>query len=269
LLYAGPVLIVNPVLVDRIVRIEIDNLKSRIGHYPGVVIRPFGEAVAFVSPRVKERFFNSVQGTSPATLAQLDEIEQLYAEHGARPAFEVVPSRLTEELGRALTLRGYAMVQFQAGLVGRPAELAQRPEELAPSEELVIEEVDCDERFAELYLACWQEPDPEIVRSGMAHWRANKPWRYFVARLAGELAGAAILDVRHQTALLGSAGTLPTHRGRGVQSALIRRRIAEAAQAGCDLLVGGAYFGTSSMRNQMRMGLSLAFTRGIWVAPDA
>lgn len=262
-------LIVDAALVDRMVRIEIDNLVSRIGNYEGVVIRHVGEAVAFVSPRVKERFFNSVQGTSQATLAQLDEIEQLYAQHGMRPAFEVVPSRLTEELGLALTRRGYAMVQFQAGLVCRPAQLAKRKQEVVSKQALLVEEVNCDERFAELYLACWQEPDPEIVRSGMMHWQANKHWRCFVARLDGELAGAAILDVRQKTALLGSAGTLPACRGRGVQSALITRRIDEAAQAGCDLLVGGAYFGTSSMRNQQRAGLSLAFTRGIWIALGA
>jgi hypothetical protein len=65
--------------------------------------------------------------------------------------------------------------------------------------------------------------------------------------------------------MLGSASTRPALRGRGAQAALLARRIADAAAAGCELIIGGAYFGTTSMRNQQRAGFHLAITRGIWV----
>ncbi len=252
-------LIVDAQLADRMVQIEIDNLVARIASYPGVVIRRFDDAVAFVSPRAKVRFFNSVQGTSLGTLAHLDAIEALYATHGLQPTFEVVPSRLTEELGFELARRGYAMVEFHAGLACEP--------QLGVSSTLAVDEVTFDERIADLYLECWEESEPELMKAGMVAWRANAYFRFFVAYVEGREAGVAILDLRGSTALLGSAGTLPRYRGRGVQAALIARRISEAARVGCDLLVGGAYFGTSSMRNQMRAGLSLAFTRGIWAVP--
>lgn len=251
-------LIIDARLADRMVQIEIDNLVSRIARFPEVVIQRFGDAVAFVSPRSKVRFFNSVQGTSPETVGHLEAIEALYAAHGRKPAFEVVPSRLTEDLGFALARRGYAMVEFHAGLACHP--------EPAPVPALVVKEVSFDERFADLYLACWEESEPEVMRAGVMGWGASTCFRFFVAYVEGREAGAAMLDLRGTTALLGSAGTLPFYRSRGVQAALIARRISEAAQAGCDLLVGGAYFGTSSMRNQLRAGLSLAFTRGIWAA---
>jgi len=252
-------LIVDAHLADRMVQIEIENLVSRLAAYPEVVIQRFGDAVAFVSPRSKVRFFNSVQGTSSETIAHLESIEALYAAHGLKPAFEVVPSRLTEGLGFAIARRGYAMVEFHAGLACHPEPVA------APT--LVVKEVSFDERFADLYLACWEESEPEVVKAGVMGWGANTCFRFFVAYVDGHEAGAALLDLRGTTALLGSAGTLPSQRGRGVQAALIARRISEAALAGCDLLVGGAYFGTSSMRNQLRAGLALAFTRGIWAHP--
>lgn len=243
------------------IQIEIDNLVSRIGRYPGVSIHRFGEAVAFVSPQVHDRFFNSVQGTGEVTLHHLDDIERLYAQHGLTPTFEIVPSRHTERLGLALQDRGYAMLQFHAGLYGRP-------ELVARVQGVEVEEVPFDAHFAELYVASWQEPQPQTVRLGIMHWAHNQSWRFYRASVDGKAAGVAILDIRSRTALLGSAATLPEARGRRVQAALIARRIRDAAEAGCDLVVGGAYFGTTSMRNQQRAGLSIAFTRGIWGRPS-
>ena len=99
----------------------------------------------------------------------------------------------------------------------------------------------------------------------MRTWRDNEPWRFYLARFEGEPAGAAVLDARGDIAIVGSASTRPALRGKRVQSALLHHRIGEARDLGVELLVGGAYFGTTSMRNQQRAGFDIAFTRGVWV----
>jgi hypothetical protein len=53
-------------------------------------------------------------------------------------------------------------------------------------------------------------------------------------------------------------------RGRGCQSALLSRRIADAAAAGCDSVASLAEFGSGSHRNLERAGLRVAFTQAVW-----
>ena len=63
---------------------------------------------------------------------------------------------------------------------------------------------------------------------------------------------------------LANAATVPGFRGRGCQTALLARRIADAAAAGCDLVAGQATFGSTSQRNMERMGLRPAVTVTTW-----
>lgn len=266
-------LVVTEELVERMLAIEIANLESRLGPYrqrpgnpAGVVIRKFGRATAFISA-VPVRFFNSVFGVGPEVTDDLPGIEAHYRAHGANAAMEIVPGRLTEELALALGARGWVMAEFHAGLARELTEA----DVIAPpaAEGVVVEEIDprtsALETFLDTYLVGWgSEPDEE-TKANMRLWQGNESWRFFLAYCEGQPAGAAILDTRGKTAFLGSAGTRPVFRGRRVQGALLSRRVAEAAGQGCDLLVGGAYFGTTSMRNQQRAGFATAFTRGIWV----
>ena len=66
-------------------------------------------------------------------------------------------------------------------------------------------------------------------------------------------------------AQLAGAGTLPHARGRGVQKALLQRRLADARRAGCTLAVVTTAPGTRSQDNVMRRGFQLLYTRAILV----
>lgn len=267
-------MLVTDALVDRIVAIETVNLDSRLrpftarpGNPAGIHIERFGSATAFVHRTSSVRFYNSVLGAGPGSIEHLDAILDLYARHGTTPAIEIVPGRLTEALGLALAARGFAMVEFHAGLAreltASDASRAFLPvgvevDELDPHDPRQLD------TFLEVYLGGWGSLDDESKINGRL-WKGNESWRFYLARVEGSPAGAAILDVRGATAMLASASTLPRIRGHRVQSALLSRRIADAAAVGCDLIVGGAYVGTSSVRNQQRAGLGIAFTRGIWI----
>jgi GNAT superfamily N-acetyltransferase len=268
--------VVTDALVDRIVSVEMANLESRLGAYAarpgnpsGIHMRRFGGAIAFATRHISVRLFNSTLGVGPDTAAHMDAIEAFYREHGTTGALEIAPGRLSEPFGLELGARGWSMVEFHAGLA-RPLTAADRDTfTLTPGvtvDEVSPADADAFDRFLEVYIEGWAMQDEDgHAMANMRTWRDIREWRFYLARVGGEPAAAAILDRRGATAMLGSASTRPALRGRGAQAALLARRIADAAADGCELIIGGAYFGTPSMRNQQRAGFHLAFTRGIWV----
>jgi GNAT superfamily N-acetyltransferase len=88
----------------------------------------------------------------------------------------------------------------------------------------------------------------------------------YLARLDGRPVGEGALCLAGDNiALLAGAGTLPDARGRGVQKALLRRRLADARESGADLAVVVTAPGTRSQENVMRRGFILLYTRIILV----
>ncbi len=85
----------------------------------------------------------------------------------------------------------------------------------------------------------------------------------YIARLYGEPAGEAALLIDEGLALLSGSGTVPHLRGRGVQKALVARRLDDARREGCDLAVVVTAPGTRSQDNVMRRGFELLYTRAI------
>ena len=72
----------------------------------------------------------------------------------------------------------------------------------------------------------------------------------------GSLSVVDAADAR--TGWLGAAATIPSARGSGVQTALIRHRLGLAVEAGCDLVGATASVGATSSRVLERCGFSLA-----------
>jgi GNAT superfamily N-acetyltransferase len=83
----------------------------------------------------------------------------------------------------------------------------------------------------------------------------------YLARVDGAVAGGATLALREGVAGLFGASTLPAFRNRGVQTALLRARLARAAAENCDLAVCLAQPGSTSQRNILRHGFSALYTR--------
>jgi GNAT superfamily N-acetyltransferase len=71
---------------------------------------------------------------------------------------------------------------------------------------------------------------------------------------------ALIIPDRRIVALLG-AGTLNPYRSRGLQTAMLQRRLEAAAQAGCEYAVIVTLGSTTSMRNAERLGFTVAYSK--------
>lgn len=103
-----------------------------------------------------------------------------------------------------------------------------------------------------------------LVREAMGPQTVPGLTRY-VARFDGAPAGEAALNVDEGLALLAGSGTVPHLRGRGVQTALVARRLDDARRQGCELAIVVTAPGTRSQDNVMRRGFELLYTRAILI----
>jgi GNAT superfamily N-acetyltransferase len=106
----------------------------------------------------------------------------------------------------------------------------------------------------------------EPVRPWLAATVGRASWQHYLA-FDGEIpvAGAALF-VRQGLGWLGIASTLPTHRGRGAQSALIARRVHDAIELGCSFMAVETAEDhperpNPSFRNVVRFGFEVAYQR--------
>lgn len=124
-----------------------------------------------------------------------------------------------------------------------------------------------------------QEPFGMIAATGfgMPPWAADffaylpgrEGWRCYVARVDGEAQACAAILIDGGIAEFGIAATLEGARGRGCQTALLHRRICDAAEAGCRTLfveTGERVPDrpSASYRNILRAGFEAAYLRPNW-----
>ena len=134
-------------------------------------------------------------------------------------------------------------------------------------------------RLAEVYTAAHAHAFGRVVRVSYELPEAVEPrlarlhetgWRCWVAFDGDEPAGAGALFTAERVAYLGFAGTLPAHRGKGAQGALLAARLQAAEQLGCDVVVTetGERRGdrpSNSYRNILRAGFREVAVTANWL----
>jgi len=189
----------------------------------------------------------------------LDRVEDFYRSRGV-PATIVVSPLADAGLLTLLGQRGYRIAEFNSVLIRRIGKnepfkspvgitLERTTEETAKSWARAIAQ-----GFSDIVPV-----SPEIFAGFVTLPRALN----FLARIDGTVAGGCcgrIIPEARIAALYGTA-TLPEFRRRGVQSALIARRLHEAALAGCEYAVVSTQPGSGSQRNMERRGFRVAYTK--------
>ena len=228
--------------------------------------------------------FNKVAGLGfegvPEECA-LDEIERELARRDAPVQIEV-SSLADPAIVRLLTRRGYELVGFEnvlglslaaaaatAGIGGDvPLRITSaRPEENATWLDTVT--------TAFLHPDTFDGPpshesfDRDALERVFADTLAAPSFERYLAWRGDQVAGGASLRVFDGVAQLCGAATLPAHRRHGVQTALLRHRLATAAGRGCDLAVVTTQPGSKSQQNVQRFGFALLYARAILVKPAA
>jgi GNAT superfamily N-acetyltransferase len=89
-------------------------------------------------------------------------------------------------------------------------------------------------------------------------------WLHYLALIEGEVAGIAVLFIHDQVADCFLAATLPDFRGKGVQTALIERRLQDGRARGCRLATSQTVVYNASPRNMARRGFEPLYRRWIY-----
>jgi hypothetical protein len=243
---------------------RMQGLERLPGNPMRVQITRFNQAVAFVVQG--EPYFTAarVLGFGAGDEALLDDLLDWFHSNGETPHLDLTPHHSSKAFLRLLAERGLYQYNFLTFLYGVPEAADQSEPDLPPGIEMREYEGDRLEEFGQLCaeIEGWQG-EPRLVRAQVI--AAQFPgWKAYIAFAAGVPAAHAVLRISEGVAVMMFAETRTDQRGLGCQTALLHRRIRMAAQSGCELILCGSYPGTISQRNQMRAGLRVAYTKGLW-----
>ncbi len=198
------------------------------------------------------------------------QIEAFFQERKAPVLHEVSPLAAPETLV-LLGQRGYAPLEFTSvmylplgeipGATAPATNAALRTRRIAPTEAAL---------WAQVSTRGWCADSPELgdfmLDFGQIAARSTG-MHSFLVEADGQAIATGSMFVRGNVALLAGASTVPEGRSRGAQRALLRARLAWAAQHGCTLAMVCAQPGSQSQRNAQRAGFHIAYTRLKWHLP--
>ena len=209
-----------------------------------------------------------------AAPADVDRIEAHLGLGGGPVRIETSPfthPSLLEELGR----RGYQLERFfqvlarapgpgGRSLVGSsdpaasPTPAGAEVREAAPGEEPLWADL-----FSRASLGApaaapeHREPLQRMIRA-----EGSVPW---LASVGGVAVGVALASCADGVAWLSGAGVVASHRGRGLQAALVQARLSWAGSRGCDLAAAATEPGTASQATLERCGFRVAYPKAVMV----
>lgn len=200
----------------------------------------------------------------PVDNAQIDRLVAFFHSRGAAVAVEVATLADPGFLP-ALSRRGFQVAE-QTHVLVRPVTPADANLEMPAG--LAVSRLDADPKNKRDWTASVMKgffegpgPPPDGMEGVMEMMIASPGASGWLARVGGEAAGGATLLLYEGLALFAGDATVPALRGRGVQLAVIRARLAEAARRGCDLAAACTNPGTISQRNYERAGFRVAYAR--------
>jgi GNAT superfamily N-acetyltransferase len=108
-----------------------------------------------------------------------------------------------------------------------------------------LETKDIPDSFPELFKVCFNQPNCSI----------------FGARKNDRPAGGGALFLQGDVALLGGASTLPEYRNQGIQTDLLKARLAQAQAVSCQWAMVTTSPGSVSQKNVERQGFQVVYAR--------
>lgn len=207
--------------------------------------------------------YNKARGFNSDDADYLDAICAFFTDAGLQPLIEVWAGDASALLGRRLARAGFYAAEVNATL-----QMPIGPQQATTCDPAIaIREVTADDEDVYLdtlfqgYGLNTATASPQ--RTMMAIEHRSPRLRRYVAYVDGRPASAAALYTTQQGAYFAGAATLPAMRGRGGQTALIQRRLHDAAARATSVIVTVA-FGSPSQANLCRLGFSIVHTRTLW-----
>jgi len=228
----------------------------------GLRVVPFCGGAALVASNVFSVLYNRAMAfglEEPVDEGSLDDVIALYRRD---MPFTIQPSPFAQppQLGSWLEARGLRSYFNWARWIR-----VARPHE-APKTDLRIEPIGPELADTLLDLAFTIFKEPIELRPWLGCAIGRRGWSFYLAYDGATPVGLGSLYVEGSIGWLGWGGTLASHRGRGAQSAMIARRIADGIERGCEWFISETAEDrpekpNASFRNMARAGFRLLFLR--------
>jgi GNAT superfamily N-acetyltransferase len=231
-------------------------------------------ATALVVPALLVTYFNRVLGCGneqALTSADLDAIRDVYTQTAVPVHWlQVSPCAETPEFHALIAGRGYAPAARRAWSKFL-RDTRSEPHAATDLHLRAAGTADADD-VAAVVATAYGMPPP--IRPWFAALLGRPGWRVWVAQDGARVVACGALFVAGAHAWLGVGATLPEHRGRGAQSALLAARIAGARESGCTAIVtetGEPIAGepNPSLANILRAGFTKVASRANFESPRA
>ncbi|MET7750361.1 hypothetical protein [Micromonospora sp. NPDC005367] len=214
-------------------------------------------------------FWNKSLGfglTEPVTAELIGEVIDFHREHGSPNArIQIAPELLPPDWDSIVAAHGLTLGNTVVKLVGAIDDFRPGTTDLRVGP---VTEQDAD-KWGALLWELFGVPNGHLAATVAAGVRSGV-FQGFAAWDGDEMVGVANLFGHGAAGQLNSGATRGSHRGRGVQSALIAARARAAAEAGRRWLVTETDLpkrpgGNPSLNNVIRSGLSQVYERTEWV----
>jgi len=239
----------------------------------GVFVEHIGSGVAvYTGPSSPINKMIGVGFDGPVDDAAFAGVEARFLARDA-PLQAEVATLATTEIAATLTRRGYVLQGFE-NVLGRDTTASDGPLPAGIDVSCLAEGM--GRQWLEIAVTGFMHPDtqgvipeplpPREALEGALEAFADVPgFVYYVATIGGATAGVATMRIDREVAQLCGATTLPDFRRRGVQTALLRTRLADARRAGARLAVMTTAPGSKSQENGHRQGFALLYSRALLV----
>jgi GNAT superfamily N-acetyltransferase len=247
-----------------------ESVPAAVAAEHGIELRRFGAIQASIVRGLPEvSMLNLILGATEADEGDLADAVAWTGEHGISPYVPVTPGQPGTEVAEVWLRdhgfeRAYAWMKFVRG--------SHRPRFPTPDGVEVVElEAEDEAPFGSI--AAIGFGLPAWSAEFFAHLPGRPGWRCYVAKVEGKAQACAAMLIEEGLAEFGVAATLEEARGRGCQTALLHRRICDAAAAGCHTLfveTGERVPGrpSASYRNILKAGFEEAYLRPNWQHPS-
>jgi len=236
------------------------------GNRYGVEIDERDELTALHVREIPTPYYNRVLGITPTSFDEACDVIESYGERFTPCRVDVNPFYSSPTLLTRLNSRGFHPSEFQTNLWGDPTRTDPGSVPGVSVREVRPKEISF---FARLYERAYhgERAPKRLSRFRMDSIKAryaHTDWRFYLTLVEGVPAGGGALHIADGVASLAGGATMFTLRGRGCQLALLNKRLLDAAEAGCTLVVSRCAVGSVSQRNMERAGLQTAYTKSIW-----
>jgi ribosomal protein S18 acetylase RimI-like enzyme len=198
----------------------------------------------------------------PFTAEDVDRIEQFYRERKAPSQVDLCPMH-DAAVFEMFKQRGYAIAELN-NVLYRKLDAGGKfppPPKGCEIRRGLVEEAAIAGAIVEG--AFFPDGAPEAYRGLLEPLYQMEGAATFMAVADGKIVACAagLAIPQHRVFALCGAGTMAEFRGRGLQTALLRARLAAAIEAGCEYAVVVTQGGTTSQRNCERLGFRVAYSK--------